>query len=321
MPSKYLLVFSCACLVIAWHLSTGGDVWWLWPNSDLESYVFKEIRMPRLFLAILNGGALGLAGAILQLLLRNPLAEPGITGIAGGAAVATVAALYVGGLGPVSGLLPFIGLTGGLMTLALLWSFARREPKGSRIILAGVALAAMAGAFIAVILNLAPNPFAFQEWAMWLMGSVANRGWPYVMLMVPAFIVSLLLIYTQRFYLKAQVFDEETVQTLGFNEKQSKFILLLVVALLASASVVTAGVIGFVGLLAPHLARLLGLVKPIPLIITSGAIGSILLTAVDAMVKSIDTRVELQLGVVIALLGGPWLLFLLVRQEKHHASH
>lgn len=320
---KWFSIAIAAVLIVVWHLGSGGSggfaAWSLWPNTALDSYILQQIRLPRLVLAAANGMALGVAGAVLQLMLRNPLAEPGITGISGGAAVATVAALYLGQANPVGLALPLIGLAGGLAALLCLWLLAGRYPQGIRIILVGVALAALFGAIIAVILNLAPNPFAFQEWALWLMGSVANRGWPYVWLVMPALIVSAGLLWWQRRFVQVQIFDEQTVETMGFHTTRSKFILLLAVALLTSVSVVSAGVIGFIGLVAPHLVRLLGVRQPLSVVMASGLGGALLLVAVDALVKSIDTRVELQLGVVIALLGAPWLLVLLLKKQVNHA--
>lgn len=316
MMTRSFLILVFALLMMLWHLGSGGETWSLLPSNELESFILTEIRLPRVLLAFCNGVALGLAGSILQLLLRNPLAEPGITGIAGGAALATVATLYWGAVGPVSWWLPAVGLLGGMVTLGLLWLLSGRQPQGVRIILVGVALSAISGALIAVVLNLAPNPFAFQEWALWLMGSVANRGWAYVWIILPLLIVSLLILVTQRRYIQAQIFDEPTAQTLGFNEYWSRFLLLLVTALLVSASVVTAGIIGFIGLVAPHLVRLLGIRRPNSLIYNSGFVGGMLLVGVDALVQTINTRVELQLGVVIALIGAPWLLLLLHRSGR-----
>ncbi|OZB04725.1 MAG: hypothetical protein B7X54_07245 [Idiomarina sp. 34-48-12] len=316
MIIRSFAILACTLLLILWHLGSGGDNWSLLPSNELETFILNEIRLPRLLLAFCNGVALGLAGSVLQLLLRNPLAEPGITGIAGGAALATVVTLYWGAVGPVSWWLPAIGLVGGMLTLGLLWLLSGRQPQGIRIILVGVAISAISGALIAVVLNLAPNPFAFQEWALWLMGSVANRGWAYVWLILPLLIISILILITQRQYIQAQIFDEPTVRTFGFNESWSKFLLLLATALLVSASVVTAGIIGFIGLVAPHLVRLLGIRRPNQLIYGSGLIGGVLLVAVDALVQTINTRVELQLGVVIALIGAPWLLFLLHRSGR-----
>lgn len=318
---KWILAIILTLLVMIWHLGSGGDGWQLWPSTSLDAYILEQIRIPRLLLAVANGMALGTAGAILQLMLRNPLAEPGITGISGGAAVATVAALYLGQFDPIGLALPFIGMVGGLFALLCLWLFAGRYPQGIRIILVGVALSAIFGAFIAVVLNLAPNPFAFQEWALWLMGSVANRGWPYLWLIAPALCLSAVIVFWQRNFIQVQVFDEQIVETMGFHTSRSKFLLLLAVALLTSASVVSAGIIGFIGLVAPHLIRLLGIRQPLAIVAGSALGGAALLVAVDALVKSVDTRVEMQLGVVIALIGAPWLLVLLLKQRGAHAGN
>ena len=134
-------------------------------------------------------------------------------------------------------------------------------------------------------------------------------------LLLPSLLVSSALLWWQKRFIQVQVFDEQTVETMGFHTARSKFFLLLAVALLTSASVVTAGIIGFIGLVAPHLVRLLGIRQPLPLVVASAVGGAILLVAVDALVKTLNTRVELQLGVVIALLGAPWLLVLLLRQR------
>lgn len=316
---KWLAVLALTILVIVWHLGSGGSSWSLWPANALELYILEEIRIPRLLLAGINGMALGTAGAVLQLMLRNPLAEPGITGISGGAAVATVAALYLGQLNPVGLTLPLIGMLGGGLALVCLWGFAGRSPQGVRIILVGVALSAIFGAIIAVLLNLAPNPFAFQEWALWLMGSVANRGWDYVWLALPAILLGFALLWWQRRFIQIQVFDEKTVATMGFHTRRSTFVLLLAVTLLTSVSVVTAGIIGFIGLIAPHFVRLLGGRQPLTIVFGSAGGGALLLIMVDALIKNIATRVELQLGVVIALIGAPWLLVLLLRQRAIHA--
>lgn len=316
MRVKQWLVLCLASLLIGLgYLGSGVDGWRLLPENALESAILFEIRLPRLVLAGLNGMALGMAGAVLQLQLKNPLAEPGITGIAGGAGLATVVALYWGGLTPIAWSLPLVGMLGGALSLILLWLLSSGQMFGLRLILAGVALASLTGALMAVVLNLAPNPFAFQEWALWLMGSVANRGWSHVWLMAPSLVLALLLLLSQRRFLSAQIFDDATIATLGFQLGWKRFLIFAAVALLVSASVVTAGIIGFVGLLAPHAARLLGQHQPLPMILLSALLGAWLLMLMDWLVRLIPTPVELQLGVVVSLIGAPWLLILLYRQH------
>lgn len=308
-----IVLVTLAILLL--HLLVGAAGFGLAALGDNATMILYELRIPRMLLALLNGIALGIAGATLQLLFRNPLAEPGITGVASGSALAVVMVLYSGLVLPTLWALPAIGMLGGLLSLLALWLIAAGNTSGFRLILAGVAVASLAGALVALILNLAPNPFAYLEWSLWLLGSVANRGWEHVMLMVPSLVVAATLLVWQRSYINAHIFDAATLTTLGFRQRFSMWWVLLAVTLLISASVVTAGVIGFIGLLAPHLVRLLGEQRPFPLIAYSGLCGGVLLVLMDMVVKVIPTTVELQLGVVAAFLGAPWLIYLLAKQR------
>lgn len=309
-----LLITSLLLLIIAVvYLATGHSGWQGWPASALQQDIVLHIRLPRLLLAMANGVALGLAGATLQIILRNPLAEPGITGVAGGAALATVLAMYTGWLLPVSWWLPLVGMSGGAVSLVLLWLIAGANPSGTRLILGGVAIASFSGALIALVLNLAPNPFAFQEWSLWLMGSVANRGWSHVMLMAPCLLVGAVLLFSQRQFIAAHIFDPATLRSLGFNANRASVLVLFAVTLLVSASVITAGVVSFIGLLAPHAVRLVGIQRPYPLLLWSAAAGALLMAVIDMAIRLIPTAVELQLGVVAAFLGAPLLVILLRR--------
>jgi iron complex transport system permease protein len=317
MRSSWLWGYLAISCVLGWlYLGIGHYHFAWWPVDVLQQQIWLEIRLPRLLLAWLNGCALGAAGATLQVLLRNPLAEPGLTGVAGGAAVATVVVLYFGWLGAVSLWLPIIGLLGGAASLLVLWAIAGRDPSGTHLILAGVAVAAAAGAVLAVILNLAPNPFAFQELSLWLMGSVANRGWPQVSLIAPCVVIGAAILWSQRAFIGAHIFDQATLLSLGFRYASSMWLVLMAVTLLVAGSVVSAGIIGFIGLIAPHLVRLLGVQQPARLLWYSAMSGGLLLVVVDALVKWLPTRVELHLGVVAAIIGAPVLILLLQRTAK-----
>ncbi|RUO57327.1 FecCD family ABC transporter permease [Pseudidiomarina insulisalsae] len=316
MNPRTVLMLSFGCvLVLLIHLSIGSAGWGFAALGDAAAVIFYDIRLPRALLALLNGIALGIAGATLQVIFRNPLAEPGITGVAGGSALAVVIVLYSGLALPTLVTLPVVGMVGGIVSLILLWLIAGGNTSGLRLILAGVAVASFAGALLALVLNLAPNPFAYLEWSMWLLGSVANRGWEQVVLMIPSLMIALALLYWQRHYINAHIFDYQTLATLGFAQKRSLWWVLFAVTLLVSASVVTAGVIGFIGLLAPHAARLLGEERPPQLMLLSGICGGLLLVLIDTVVKIVPTTVELQLGVVAAFLGAPWLIYLLYKQR------
>lgn len=316
MKSSLLItVFIALLLAMLLHTMIGAAGFGIRVLGDNAGLIFFDLRLPRIFLALLNGLALGIAGAVLQILFRNPLAEPGITGVASGSALAVVTVLYSGAILPTLWALPAIGMLGGLFSLVALWLIASGNTSGFRLILAGVAVASLAGALVALVLNLAPNPFAYLEWSLWLLGSVANRGWEQVYLMLPSLAGGIALLFTQRRFINAHIFDASTLATLGFRQRVSMWWALLAVTLLISASVVTAGVIGFIGLLAPHAVRLLGEQRPLPLVVMSGLCGGLLLVLIDVLVKVIPTTVELQLGVVAAFLGAPWLIYLLTKQR------
>lgn len=320
MRASWFIAVIVVSAAVAWlYLGIGHFQFSWWPSDPLQQHIWLEIRLPRLVLAWLNGCALGLAGASLQVILRNPLAEPGLTGVAGGAAVATVMALYFGWLGAVSLWLPMVGLLGGAASLLVLWAIAGRNPSANHLILAGVAVAAVAGALLAVILNLAPNPFAFQELSLWLMGSVANRGWPQVGLIAPCVVLGGAILWSQRAFIGAHIFDQATLLSLGFRYTSAMWLVLLAVTLLVAGSVVSAGIIGFVGLIAPHLVRLMGVQQPRQLLCFSALSGGLLLVLVDGLVKWLPTRVELHLGVVAAVIGAPILIALLQRHGKAYA--
>tara|TARA_Y100001973_G_scaffold18871_2_gene27777 strand:- start:5811 stop:6767 length:957 start_codon:yes stop_codon:yes gene_type:complete len=311
----WLILLPTLALAMLLHVMIGAAGWGISVLGEQAAMIIYELRLPRMLLALLNGIALGLAGAVLQIVFRNPLAEPGITGVASGSALAVVVVLYSGLALPTLWALPAVGMLGGLLSLIALWLIAGGNTTGFRLILAGVAVASLAGALVALVLNLAPNPFAYLEWSLWLLGSVANRGWEQVYLVLPSLFIAAALFAWQRSFINAHIFDAATLATLGFRQRASMWWLLLGVTLLISASVVTAGVIGFIGLLAPHAVRLLGEQRPLPLVVMSGLCGGLLVVLIDALVKVIPTTVELQLGVVAAFLGAPWLIYLLAKQR------
>ena len=304
-------------LFISWlYLGLGHYQFELWPSTQLQQQIWLEIRLPRLTLAWLNGFALAAAGAILQVILRNPLAEPGLTGVAGGAAVTIVMALYMGWFGALSGWLPLVGMVGGALSLLVLLVIAGRQASGSQLILAGVAVSAVAGAVLAVILNMASNPYAFQELSLWMMGSVSNRGWPQVWLIGPCIALGGLICWRQRGFINAHIFDQYTLLSLGFAYARSMWLILIAVTSFVAGSVVSAGIIGFVGLIAPHLVRLLGVNKPSTLVWRSAFCGGLLVVVVDGLVKWLPTPIELHLGVIAAVIGAPLLIVLLQRTGR-----
>ncbi|RUO78791.1 ABC transporter permease [Idiomarina tyrosinivorans] len=305
------------------HLSIGGSSLSLWqliwqPNqvNDTGWMIFTEIRLPRLMLALTNGCALGLAGAAIQLLLRNPLAEPGLLGVSGGAAVVTIAALYFGWLPAWHLGLPGLAFIGAATTISGVLLLAGKSIQPLRIILAGIAVSTFSGALMALLLYLAPNPFAFQEWSQWLLGSLSNRGWPQWYLVLPCVVIgTIILLFCQQF-LQALTLSERTVSVLGFSVPKYRASVLIAVALLTAGSVVSVGIISFIGLFAPHVARLLGFQQPRQILWLSAPIAALMLVLMDCLVRTLSTARELPIGVAVALIGGPLLVVLLYRRGR-----
>lgn len=325
VTQKYLpvlIIVAVAVLLLSsiLHLLSGAFTLVPWDLNELEHIIFWQLRVPRLILALLAGAALGCSGAALQLLLRNGLAEPGILGIGNAAAVTTVGALYFGLVAPTSWLLPVIGFVGAMSGLVLLLWLSRRDLGAHSVILAGVAIAAFSGAGLALILHLAPNPFAYQEWSLWLLGSFANRSWEHVALFLPGVVIGFALLLRSRHFINALILGEETVATLGYHLLRRRTLVLLALALISGSAVVAVGVIGFIGLIAPHALRLAGIHHPTSVLFGSGLIGAVLVVVCDLVALNLPTQNELQVGVITALLGAPLFILLLYRRQQSNAQ-
>lgn len=280
-------------------------------QQTMGSLVIGEIRLPRACLAVLVGGSLGLAGAALQGLLRNPLAEPGVIGISGTAALGAVIAFYSGLSATYPLALPLGGMVGALASVIAIYIIAGRETSLLTLILAGVAINSLAGALTALALNLSPNPFAIYEIYFWLMGSLADRGFQHVLLVcVPIGLGWLLLVSTAR-ALDALSLGEDTAQSLGVRLGSVRLRVIAGAALCVGASVSVCGVVGFVGLVVPHVLRPLVGYQPSLLLPTSVLGGAALTLGADIFVRTVDTGVELKLGVLTALIGAPFFFHLI----------
>ncbi|MGR8949104.1 MAG: FecCD family ABC transporter permease [Gammaproteobacteria bacterium] len=281
--------------------------------TDVSNIILFEIRLPRTLLAILVGISLGMSGAALQALVKNPLAEPGILGISSSSALGAVAIFYSGAANVFPFALAIGGLIGAAIATAILFAIAARTFSTVTLILAGVAINAFAGAMTSLALNLSPNPFAAYEIYFWLMGSFANRSFDHVWLMLPftAAGITLLLLACRR--LDAFVFGDEVAYTLGVNVKTTRVLVIAGTALAVGAGVAVAGVVGFVGLVVPHLLRPVVGEQPSHLVPLSGLGGGILTLAADNICRIGISSGELKIGVVTALLGAPFLLLLILK--------
>ncbi|MFP4003310.1 MAG: FecCD family ABC transporter permease [Alphaproteobacteria bacterium] len=283
---------------------------------DVARLIFWEVRLPRVALGLIVGAVLGLGGAALQGLLRNPLAEPGLVGASSGAALGAVIVFYFGAASAAPLALPLGGISGGLSALVLLFLLAGRTPGITSLILAGVAVNAFAGALTALALNLAPNPFAVTEIVFWTMGSLADRGLDHVALaLVPCLAGAALMLGAAR-GLDALTLGEDAAHSLGFPIGRLRAQVLAGAGLAVGAAVSVSGVIGFVGLVVPHLVRPFVRHEPGRLLVPSALAGAGLLTAADIGVRLVPGATELKIGVLTALLGAPFFLHLLLKARR-----
>lgn len=321
----FSLMWAVLVLLLLHTGATSVPVWsTLWavisaqslsPEQALYWQIISEIRLPRLLLASLVGLSLGMAGAAMQGLLRNPLAEPGIMGVSSGAALLAVLVLYFGLVGWHSSLLPLSAVVGSGLGLLLVVLIAGRAASVTTLILAGVACSAVFSGAIALALSLAPNPFAMQEMSFWLMGSVAHRDLNQVLMVLPFIAVGLLLLWRGGRYLQVLTLGEDTATSMGFDASRQRLGLLTGVALLTGASVAVAGVVGFVGLMVPHMVRPLVKQNPRHLLLISALAGAIFVLLIDAGAQWLSPGPELKIGVLMSLLGGPFFLVLLLRRR------
>lgn len=282
----------------------------------IDSLILEQIRLPRAILGATVGASLGLAGAALQGLMRNPLVEPGLVGVSGGASLGAVIAFYSGvSLGaPVA--VPLAGFAGALIVTALLAAVAAGGARVTIVILFGVALSSLTGALTALALNLAPSPFAVLEIVFWLLGSLADRSLQHVALALPAMAAGWLLLLGAGRGLEALTLGEAAAASLGIDIRRFTLRIILGTALAIGPAVAVTGSIGFVGLVVPHLVRPWVGHRPGPVLWGSAIAGSILLMAADILVRLIPTAAELKLGVVTALIGAPFFILLLLRRQR-----
>ncbi len=326
MKKRYLypLLISVLCVSTAISLMVGDinvDIYavrdWLGggPSKEGEFYkiLFEQIRGPRIVLAAMTGFVLGLAGAAVQGLFRNPLAEPGLLGASNGAALGAVMMIYSGLASTLSFAVPLAAACMALVSVLVLLALAGRGASSLRLILAGFAVSAFAGAGIALALNLSPNYFAALEIAFWLLGAVENRSWLHVGLAVPGTLSGCVLMLTASRLLDGLALGEEVARTLGINMGRLRFQISVGLALAVGGVVSVTGVIGFVGLLAPHLVRPVTGALPSRTLIPAALVGAILVVLADTFIRLIPTSTELKLGVLTAFLGVPLLLVLLLQ--------
>lgn len=315
------LWLSLGVIVAALLSVAAGKVWVpldAWSSADPRSLIIVELRLPRTVLALAVGAALGFSGAVMQGYLRNPLADPGLFGVSAGAAFGAVCALFFG-YAAQAWLLPGFALAGAGATMAMLALIAGRSGSLILFTLAGMILTSIAGSLTALAISLAPTPFVASEIVTWLMGALTDRSWDDVLVAVPLMAVGAVILARTAAALDALTLGEVAARSMGVDPRRLQLAVVAGIALLVGASVAAAGVIGFVGLMVPHLVRPLAGHRPSAILLPSALAGALLLTVADTLVRVLPTVAELRLGIAMSMLGGPFFLYLLVAMRRRLA--
>ena len=311
-----LAAAAAACLLGSTPLGAGRVLSALvGAASPGDLIVVWEIRLPRALAAFGTGAALGASGAALQGLLRNPLAEPGVLGVSATASLAATFVIYYGLVGVGAFVLPVAAIAGALGATALLTVAAARVGSVVTLILVGVGLSSFAGAMMALLMNLAPNPFSLADMLDWTLGTVANRSFADLALAAPFLAAGLGLLLAARRGLSALTLGEEAASGVGVDLPRARRLVVVGAGLATGAAVSTAGAIGFVGIVAPHLVRPLVDHDPARTLVPSALLGGAILVLADIGVRLAPTDAELRLGVVAALIGAPVFIWIAARRR------
>ena len=285
-------------------------------NSDVVQVIVREIRLPRAILGVAIGAILGLSGAALQGLLRNPLASPSLFGAPQSAAFGAVLVIALGLADVRSYALPVAAIIAAFGSVFVLLAIAGRNAGLLILILAGLAISSLAGAATALVMNLSSNPFVVLEIAFWLLGSLEDRSFQHVMLALPFIAAGAVILLSQRSAFRALTLGEEAAQSLGVDVARLRLFVISGVALGVGGAVAVTGTIGFVGLVAPHLMRPLIGHDPARLLVPSALTGSALLLAADIAVRVIPSTSDIKVGVLTSIIGVPFFLYLIMRERR-----
>lgn len=313
------LALLAACLLGSTALPAMSVVSALFGGGEAyERLILWEIRLPRALAAFFTGAALGISGAALQGLLRNPLAEPGVLGVSASAALfATLSIAFgVSALGPL--MLPLFAVVGALFATGLLALAAVRTRSMVTLILVGVGLASFAGAVMALLLNMASNLFMLSDMVNWTLGSVANRSLEDLAFAVPFILAGVAVLLLSRRGLSALTLGEEAAQGVGLNLRHQRLLVILGTGLATGGAVALAGAIGFVGIVAPHIVRPWVRHDPAASLIPSALLGGLILVLADIAIRLIPSQNELQLGVLAALIGAPAFVWIAMQRGRGH---
>jgi len=288
-------------------------------GGEARSLILGEIRLPRAVLGGLIGATLGLSGAALQGYLRNPLAEPGLIGVSGGAALGAVIATHLGLAKILPLALPIGGLAGAAAAMGFVVALAGVHGGPITLILAGLAVSSATTALISLVLNLSQNPFASVEIVFWLMGSLADRSLPQVWLTAPLMLAGMAVLLTLGRALDALSLGEDAARSLGIDLVRTRWIVIAGTAMGVGAATAVTGIIGFLGLLIPHALRPLAGHRPSLLLPASLLAGASALLLADVALRLLEPFLEVRIGVLTALMGAPFFVWLVLKTRSELA--
>ncbi|GAA0785591.1 FecCD family ABC transporter permease [Hathewaya limosa] len=282
-------------------------------GNEITESIIMDMRLPRIIIAVFVGASLSISGALLQSVMKNPLADPGITGVSSGASLAAIVVMLY--LPHLHGSLPFIAFLGAIVSCIMVFALSWDNGLNSmRIILAGVAVNAIFVGATSLLSIL--NSDKIQGILLWINGSIAYKGWKEVTYLVPYSIIGIILSLFCTKGANLLALGDDVATNLGVNVNRTRIFISLVAVFLAGISTSVVGIIGFIGLIVPHICRLILGYDYKYLIPMSAVLGSILLLIADTMARFIARPVELPVGVIMSMIGGPFFLFLLRRKKN-----
>lgn len=313
------LILALAVLSLAAGRAWVSPLGIFFGEDATRTFIILDLRLPRTLLAIVVGGVLGLSGAVLQGYLRNPLADPGVLGVSACAAFGAVMAIWFGIAGAGIWVLPLCAMLAAVAGMALLYLLAVETNRVTTFILAGIILNSLAGALTSFAISIAPNPFATAEIINWMMGALTDRSMDDVLIILPFALLGGGLLLTTGRALDGLSLGEMTARTMGIDLSATHKRILIGVGISVGATVAVTGIIGFVGLVVPHLLRPLVGARPGALLVPSIFGGSALVLAADTVVRLLPGGTEVKLGIVMAVLGAPFFLYLLLKMRSELA--
>ena len=288
-------------------------------DNQAAALVMREIRLPRALLAVMIGATLGLSGAVLQGYLRNPLADPSVLGVSGAASLGAVIAIYTGASAALALALPVFAIVGAMVAVLIVHILAGHLANTLTLILAGVAISTISSAFTSLVLSLSTNPYASIEIIFWMLGSLTDRSMMHVWLSLPFIAAGWIILLRLGRDLDALSLGPEVAASMGISLERTQTLAIVGTASAVGAATAVGGAIGFVGLVVPHLLRPLVGSQPSRLLVASALGGAAVVLAADIAVRVIAPDRDLKLGVLTAIIGTPFFLWLIVEQRRNLA--